>query len=239
MSIDFRWMGRFLELLAHPSGWSKDPSTQVGAVLVSPDRRVVLPGYNGFPPSIPDMPHLLANRDSKLARTIHAEQNVLQTAAKTGLRLAYPSGWTLFSTHCPCTRCSAIIVDSGVETVVYERRPEFEERWKADLIEAHEVLTEGGVSVYQRTKGRTEPRKSRFTSAEAGSHYGILPADPVVFGQSEAEHPWVRLEKAKKAYESGTPMSRINELYGAELGSTRENGRVRMFLLVDSEKIWL
>jgi hypothetical protein len=34
-----KWDRRFLGLAAEVAGWSKDPSTQVGAVIVRPDRR--------------------------------------------------------------------------------------------------------------------------------------------------------------------------------------------------------
>ena len=33
---------------------SKDPSTQVGACIVNPDKRIVAIGYNGFPRGISD-----------------------------------------------------------------------------------------------------------------------------------------------------------------------------------------
>ena len=48
------WDDRFLSLAALVAGWSKDPSTQVGCVIVDPDRRVRGMGYNGFPAGIAD-----------------------------------------------------------------------------------------------------------------------------------------------------------------------------------------
>jgi deoxycytidylate deaminase len=38
-------------------GWSKDPSTKVGAVIVRPDLTVASIGYNGFPRGMSDDPH--------------------------------------------------------------------------------------------------------------------------------------------------------------------------------------
>jgi deoxycytidylate deaminase len=47
-----KWDRRFLELARHVAAWSKDPSTQVGAV-VAEGKRVVSLGYNGS--SLPDV----------------------------------------------------------------------------------------------------------------------------------------------------------------------------------------
>lgn len=44
-----KWNMRFLEMAKMVGSWSKDPSTQVGAVIVDDDRRVISLGYNGFP----------------------------------------------------------------------------------------------------------------------------------------------------------------------------------------------
>ena len=44
-----RWADKFIGLAQHVATWSKDPSTQVGAVLVDRRMRVIGMGYNGFP----------------------------------------------------------------------------------------------------------------------------------------------------------------------------------------------
>ena len=44
-----KWDRRFLKIAREGATWSKDPSTQVGAVIVDPDQRVVSLGYNGPP----------------------------------------------------------------------------------------------------------------------------------------------------------------------------------------------
>lgn len=50
------WPQRFLELAQLVASWSKDPSTQVGAVIVDANRRVVSLGYNGPPRGTSDDP---------------------------------------------------------------------------------------------------------------------------------------------------------------------------------------
>ena len=57
--------------------FSKDPSTGVCCVLVSPDRTHCPYGYNGFPRKMEDKPEWLKDRQEKLNRTIHAEMNAL------------------------------------------------------------------------------------------------------------------------------------------------------------------
>lgn len=48
-SMNAKWIERFVELAAHISQWSKDPSLQVGAVIIRPDRTVASVGFNGLP----------------------------------------------------------------------------------------------------------------------------------------------------------------------------------------------
>ncbi|HIF04044.1 MAG TPA: CMP deaminase, partial [Candidatus Poseidoniales archaeon] len=49
-----KWDRRFLALAEHIAGWSKDPSTQVGCVVVGVDREIRSTGFNGFPRGIAD-----------------------------------------------------------------------------------------------------------------------------------------------------------------------------------------
>ena len=44
-----KWHKHFIEVAKLTSNLSKDPSTQVGAVVVDRDRRILATGYNGFP----------------------------------------------------------------------------------------------------------------------------------------------------------------------------------------------
>lgn len=98
---------------------SKDPSTKVGAVLVSPDRTRISVGYNGFPRQIPDKVQWWENREAadteftKYDLVRHAEMNAI-TQAKTDL-----TQWTLYVTHHPCLECAKNIVAEGIARVIY------------------------------------------------------------------------------------------------------------------------
>jgi deoxycytidylate deaminase len=53
--------------------WSRDPSTKVGAVIVTPENVVVSVGYNGFAQRMPDVKSHYTDREAKYSR-IDAEQ---------------------------------------------------------------------------------------------------------------------------------------------------------------------
>jgi dCMP deaminase len=95
-----KWDMRFLALAAHISSWSKDPSSQVGAVITDGNRIVSL-GYNGFAAKVKDAEERLGDRETKLQLTIHAEENAM-IFAKRDLR-----GCTVYVTHPPCPRCAS------------------------------------------------------------------------------------------------------------------------------------
>lgn len=105
------WNQRFMELARHVAGWSKDPSTKVGAVIVNDNKQVLGLGYNGFPRGVYDCAERYNNRDTKLLFVAHAERNALDNAASV-------EGATLYSTLFPCTDCAKGIIQRGIRTVV-------------------------------------------------------------------------------------------------------------------------
>ena len=63
--MSIKWDLRFLNLAQHIAEWSKDPSTKVGAIIASPDNKVISMGFNGFPQSMSDSAECLNNREEK------------------------------------------------------------------------------------------------------------------------------------------------------------------------------
>lgn len=136
-----KWDRRFLDLAALVASWSKDPSSQVGAVIADRKNRVVSLGYNGFPRNIRDDLRHMEDRDEKLRRTIHAEGNAILFARGS------VEGCTMYVTHCPCARCAATIVQAGISRVITLPMPvEFEARWAMDTSSALLMFNEAGVS---------------------------------------------------------------------------------------------
>lgn len=140
MMID-KWHLRFLRLAREVSSWSKDPSTQVGCVIVDQSRRVVSLGFNGLPAGMRDTAERLLNRDLKLALTIHAEENALLFAGRP------VHGCTAFVTRHPCAHCSAKLIQSGIGAVIYLSNPDFDQRWADNLTISGQALAEAGIPV--------------------------------------------------------------------------------------------
>lgn len=109
-----KWDLRFLGLAAHIAGWSKDPSTKCGAVVVRANRTVASMGYNGFPRGVIDNLLLLEDREEKYKRVVHAEMNALLF-----LRESIDRGYTLYTwPFPPCDRCATCLINTGVGRVV-------------------------------------------------------------------------------------------------------------------------
>lgn len=112
MHIISYWDWRFLDLAEHIAGWSKDPRTKVGAVIVDQKKRVVSLGYNGFPRGVVDYKERYENRPKKHLFVAHAERNALDNAP------LMVDGCILYVPLMPCNECAKSIVQKGIKTVV-------------------------------------------------------------------------------------------------------------------------
>ena len=139
-----KWDTRFLELAQHISGWSKDPSTKVGCIVVGEDREIRSTGFNGFPRGIEDDDERLSNRELKYPLICHAEENAIMHAARIGLSL---KGCTAYVTWPPCTRCARSLIQAGVVEVVYPESCEVPERWMADFEMSSRMMKEAGLKI--------------------------------------------------------------------------------------------
>jgi dCMP deaminase len=97
---------------------------QVGAVLVK-DKNILATGYNGTPSGISHCEQTGCLRQQlgvpsgerhELCRGLHAEQNALIQAAKHGVAIA---GATLYCTNSPCSICSKMIINAGLEKIIF------------------------------------------------------------------------------------------------------------------------
>jgi dCMP deaminase len=142
--VSEKWDKRFLALASHIAGWSKDPSTQVGCVVVGPDREIRSTGFNGFPRGIEDSIARLENRELKYPLICHAEENAIMHAARIGISL---KGCTAYVTWPPCSRCARSLIQAGVDEVVYPTESEIPERWGDDFEIAASMMNEAGLAV--------------------------------------------------------------------------------------------
>lgn len=141
-----KWERRFFELARHVSTWSKDPSTQVGAVIVSDDKRVVGMGYNGFARGVKDTKLRYADREQKYPRVVHAEPNAILNATGS------VKGCSLFAWPLnTCAACAALIIQAGIVTV-YARSVDYtkntpQNKWLAEWELAREMYHEADIQV--------------------------------------------------------------------------------------------
>lgn len=106
------WDKRFLDLADHVATWSKDPRTQVGAVIVDEKKRVVSLGYNGFPRGVSDDEDRYTDRPLKHLFVAHAERNALDNAP------LMVEGCTMYVPLLPCNECAKSIIQKGITRVV-------------------------------------------------------------------------------------------------------------------------
>jgi dCMP deaminase len=130
---------------------SKDPNTQVGAVIVGPDKEIRTTGFNGLPRGIDDTHERLQDKVRKLKIIVHAEMNAIMNAARVGIPV---KGCTMFIACTddsgavwggpPCTRCTVELIQSGISHVVAYQIKQVSS-WLEDLTFARELLLESGV----------------------------------------------------------------------------------------------
>lgn len=140
-----KWDRRFLDLAEHISKWSKDPSTQVGAVIVDNKRRIVGLGYNGFPAGVEDTEERYFDREVKYSMVVHAEVNAILNAVREVKDCSlYVS--PLFT----CNECAKLIIQSGISRVV--AIDERTDRWNSKHEVSKKMFSEAGVEyrIYSR-----------------------------------------------------------------------------------------
>ena len=111
------WDEYFMGVASLSAKRSKDPGTQVGACIVTPDKRIVGVGYNGLPAGCSD-DEFPWDRDgdflnSKYAYVCHAELNAILNSTKT------LKGCTIYVDLFPCNECAKSIIQSGISEIVY------------------------------------------------------------------------------------------------------------------------
>ena len=95
---------------------SKDPNTQVGACIVSPDNKILSMGYNGLPAGCSDdeFPWDRTGEDTKYKYVVHAELNAVLNANGKSLK-----GARLYVALFPCNECAKAIIQSGIKEIIY------------------------------------------------------------------------------------------------------------------------
>lgn len=118
------WEEYFMDIARLVARRSTCLRRQVGAVVVK-EKNILATGYNGTPSGIVHCEEVGCLRQQlgvpsgerhELCRGLHAEQNAIIQAAKHGINIG---GAILFSTHSPCLICTKMIINAGVQRIVY------------------------------------------------------------------------------------------------------------------------
>lgn len=110
------WDEYFMGIALLAANRSKDPNTQVGACIVSPENIIISTGYNGLPNGCSDdeFPWEREGAQTKYPFVVHAELNAILNAGGRVLR-----GARLYVALFPCNECAKAIIQSGISEILY------------------------------------------------------------------------------------------------------------------------
>lgn len=119
------WDDYFMQIAKVVALRSNCMKRKVAAIVVK-DRRIISTGYNGTPRGVKNCyeggcPRCSAlgqsGVDLELCLCSHAEENAITQAAYHGIEL---KNATLYCTLSPCNLCAKMIINAGIQVVVYE-----------------------------------------------------------------------------------------------------------------------
>ncbi|MFC2735072.1 MAG: deoxycytidylate deaminase [Oribacterium sp.] len=142
------WEEYFMGVAEMSARRSKDPSTQVGACIVSRDNKILSMGYNGFPRGCSDdvfpWTKIHVSDDpynAKYFYSTHAELNAILNYRGGSLE-----GAKLYVTLFPCNECAKALIQAGIKTLVY-REDKYADT--PELRASRRMLDAAGVRYYQ------------------------------------------------------------------------------------------
>ncbi|MDD3403858.1 MAG: dCMP deaminase family protein [Hespellia sp.] len=125
---------------------SKDPNTQVGCCIVSPENKILSMGYNGLPRGCSDdeFPWAREGEDpleTKYIYTVHSELNAILNYSGGSL-----AGSKLYVSLFPCNECCKAIIQSGIAEVIYDSDKYAD---SAATMASKKMMEAAGVRYYQ------------------------------------------------------------------------------------------
>ncbi|MBQ3280356.1 hypothetical protein IJG92_01740 [Candidatus Saccharibacteria bacterium] len=108
------WDEYFLKIAETVALKSKDPSSQMGCVIVDKNKRVVSVGYNGMIQGADESKMTLSERPMKYHFVIHSEMNALLYAHKD------LTGCTIYNMTATCDNCLKHCLQAGIKRFVYK-----------------------------------------------------------------------------------------------------------------------
>jgi len=119
---------------------------KVGAVLVK-DSHILSTGYNGAPaglkhcnPETCVRKNLKSGEKPELCRGLHAEINCIIQAAIHGTSIKGET--TIYSTTFPCMSCLKLLINAGINRLVYKEGYAMENKVKEDLLKESNLIVQ-------------------------------------------------------------------------------------------------
>ena len=147
-----KWDRRFMEMAELVATWTScfQENRKIGAVIIK-NKRIMTTGYNGAPAGVRTcmerkaclrrQMNIPSGTRQEVCYATHAEQNAIIQAAKMGINIDHS---TLYCTHQPCSQCTKMIINAGIERVVFKYA--YPDPFSMELFE------EAGVAVEQYTE---------------------------------------------------------------------------------------
>jgi dCMP deaminase len=145
------WIDYFISLAQLVAQRSKDPHTQVGAIIVNPQTNIIIStGYNGFPRGCSDdkFPWGSDSKnwlETKYPYVVHAEANAIIHAQQSC------KDYTMYTNFFPCHECAKLIIQIGIKNVFYYSSTLKSGQWKDSYQASEKMFKTSGVN-YQKIK---------------------------------------------------------------------------------------
>ena len=128
---------------------SKDPSTQVGACIVSDKNKIVGAGYNGLPMGCDDDEFPWEKQgeflNTKYPYICHAELNAILNNIGMDLR-----GCKIYTALFPCNECTKAIIQSGITEVIY-----LSDKYEGtDVFKASKIMLDKAAVKYRKVESK-------------------------------------------------------------------------------------
>lgn len=139
------WNRYFMSFAALAAQKSKDPSTQIGVVIVK-DQRVISTGYNGLPIGVLDSVDWRNEKPEKYFWYEHGERNAIYSAARAGI--STKDSVMYCACNVPCADCARAIIQAGIKRVVFLNL-ENSELWADHSKRSCQMFGEAGVELQE------------------------------------------------------------------------------------------
>lgn len=143
------WDDYFLQIADLVASRATCRRLKVGAILVK-DRKIISTGYCGAPKKMPDCFEVgCLMRGGHCVRTVHAEINTVAQAAFHGVST---KDSILYANWLPCYNCAKVLINAGVNKIVYR------EIYRPDP-ETKKLLRQAKVKLVRLNKGEKKQKK--------------------------------------------------------------------------------